>query len=113
MITEYFDDNKVYRPEEDYSNEIREVEVNVTVTMSKTITIKTDEYYIDSDGDYVYDNLIKQVEGAIYLPTELMDKVRRVKDNYRKTGKLNVTSLAEIIRDGSGWELEEIDAEEV
>lgn len=97
--------NQVDNPE-------REIEVTVSVTLSKTVKIKVSDYTItdsgkDEDGDYFEEvdysdcDLKEAVEEQIYLPQEAG---LLIKDFDIKTRKADA-----IVEDLSNWSVDEME----
>ena len=65
----------------------REVEVTVSVTLSKTLKIKVSDYTVDSEGnvDYSDCNLREAVENQIILPQEAYKYVNPYTFNKHET----------------------------
>ena len=95
--------NQVDNPE-------REVEVTVSITLSKTVKIKVSDYGVvdsgkDEDGEYFEDidysgcDLKKAVENQIYLPQDASVVLR----------DLYMTKSEELADDFSGWEVDDFE----
>lgn len=95
--------NQVDNPE-------REVEVTVSITLSKTVKIKVSDYEVvdsgkDEDGEYFEDidysgcDLKKAVENQIYLPQDASVVLR----------DLYMTKSEELADDFSGWEVDDFE----
>ena len=78
----------------------REVEVTVSVTLSKTLKIKVSDYTVDSEGnvDYSDCNLREAVENQIILPQEAYKYVNPYTFNKH-----------EIIEDLSNWDVDDFE----
>lgn len=89
----------------------REVEVCISITLSKTVKIKVSDYTIDSgkneDGEYFEDidysdcDLKKAVEEQIYLPQEAGQLI----ENFA-IGTVKAKNIAE---DLSNWNVDEME----
>lgn len=95
--------NQVDNPE-------REVEVTVSITLSKTVKIKVSDYEVvdsgkDEDGEYFEDidysgcDLKKAVENQIYLPQDASAVLR----------DLYMAKSEELADDFSGWEVDDFE----
>ena len=78
----------------------REVEVTVSVTLSKTLKIKVSDYTVDSEGnvDYSDCNLREAVENQIILPQEAYKYVNPYTFNKHET-----------IEDLSNWDVDDFE----
>lgn len=78
----------------------REVEVTVSVTISKTLKIKVSDYTVDSEGnvDYSDCNLREAVENQIILPQEAYKYVNPYTFNKHET-----------IEDLSNWDVDDFE----
>ena len=78
----------------------REVEVTVSVTLSKTLKIKVSDYTVDSEGnvDYSDCNLREAVENQIILPQEAYKYVNLYTFNKHET-----------IEDLSNWDVDDFE----
>lgn len=78
----------------------REVEVTVSVTLSKTLKIKVSDYTVDSEGnvDYSDCNLREAVENQIILPQEAYKYVNSYTFNKHET-----------IEDLSNWDVDDFE----
>ena len=85
--------NQVDNPE-------REIEVTVSVTLSKTLKIKVSDYTVDSEGnvDYSDCNLREAVENQIILPQEAYKYVNPYTFNKHET-----------IEDLSNWDVDDFE----
>lgn len=101
--------NQVDNPE-------REIEVTVSVTLSKTVKIKVSDYEItdsgkDEDGEYFEDidysncDLKGAVEEQIYLPQESGSIIEKGID-YKEIHGVKYTDIAE---DLSNWNVDELE----
>ena len=77
-----------------------EVEVTVSVTLSKTLKIKVSDYTVDSEGnvDYSDCNLREAVENQIILPQEAYKYVNLYTFNKHET-----------IEDLSNWDVDDFE----
>lgn len=96
--------NQVDNPE-------REIEVTVSVTLSKTVKIKVSDYTItdsgkDEDGDYFEEvdysdcDLKEAVEEQIYLPQEAGQLIENLATE---------TAKAKMVKDLSNWNVDEME----
>ena len=78
----------------------REVEVTVSITLSKTLKIKVSDYTVDSEGnvDYSDCNLREAVENQIILPQEAYKYVNPYTFNKHET-----------IEDLSNWDVDDFE----
>ena len=78
----------------------REVEVTVSVTLSKTLKIKVSDYTVDAEGnvDYSDCNLREAVENQIILPQEAYKYVNPYTFNKHET-----------IEDLSNWDVDDFE----
>ena len=78
----------------------REVDVTVSVTLSKTLKIKVSDYTVDSEGnvDYSDCNLREAVENQIILPQEAYKYVNPYTFNKHET-----------IEDLSNWDVDDFE----
>lgn len=101
--------NQVDNPE-------REIEVTVSVTLSKTVKIRVSDYEItdsgkDEDGEYFEDidysncDLKGAVEEQIYLPQESGSIIEKGID-YKEIHGVKYTDIAE---DLSNWNVDELE----
>lgn len=106
----YGNDSSIENPE-------REVEVTVSITMSKTFTISTTNYTsecgVDEDGyyeDVYYENLKSDVENSIVLPHNLHLLVNTAfrKDLDLRNAKMP-RFLKEALEDCSHWNVDELE----
>lgn len=91
-----------------------DVDVEVSITLSKVVRIRTCNYVKhyygrDEDGfpdvDFEYDDLANDVLEQVYLPHELSSEIKQ---------KASLPPpLMRALDDADGWKLEEISAEEV
>lgn len=101
--------NQVDNPE-------REIEVTVSVTLSKTVKIKVSDYEIDSgrdeDGNYFeevdYSNcdLKEEVMKQVYLPQEAGEIIQKGFDS----DEINCVKYLDIAEDLSGWNIDDFEA---
>lgn len=101
--------NQVDNPE-------REIEVTVSVTLSKTVKIKVSDYEIDSgkdeDGNYFeevdYSNcdLKEEVMKQVYLPQEAGEIIQKGFDS----DEINCVKYLDIAEDLSGWNVDDFEA---
>ena len=91
-------DPNAHRNQEDIPE--REVEVTVSVTLSKTLKIKVSDYTVDSEGnvDYSDCNLREAVENQIILPQEAYKYVNPYTFNKHET-----------IEDLSNWDVDDFE----
>ena len=78
----------------------REVEVTVSITLSKTLKIEVSDYTVDSEGnvDYSDCNLREAVENQIILPQEAYKYVNPYTFNKHET-----------IEDLSNWDVDDFE----
>ena len=97
----------------------KEIELLVSITLSKSIKVKVNDYKVkssgkDEDGDYseVIDysecDLADAVSRQVVLPFEAGDFL----EHLRKKGYITVTnpSLCQAVSDLSGWHVDEFEA---
>ena len=98
-------------------NSEREVEVTVSITMSKTFTISTTNYTsdcgVDEDGyyeDVYYEDLKSDVENSIVLPHNLHSIVNTAfkEDLDLKAAKMP-KFLKDALKDCSNWNIDEFE----
>lgn len=76
------------------------IDVCVSVTMSKTVTISTDNYNsVNGKPDFSETDLLKEVQSQVFLPNDAQYIVRSL---------LGETS--DEYKDLSGWNIDEIEA---
>lgn len=76
------------------------VDVCVSVTMSKTVTISTDNYNIvNGEPDFSETDLLKEVQSQVFLPD----------DTKHIIGSL-LGETSDEYKDLSGWNVDEIEA---
>ena len=87
----------------------KEVEVTVSITMSKTFKIDVDDYTTieDDDGSYISDfsecNLYKALEDQVYLPNEIGDII----EEDIKCNNISISKYKGIIEDLKGWNVDD------
>lgn len=83
-----------------------EIEVTVSITLSKNVKIKVDDYikYEDGDIDYSTCNFKDAVENQIYLPNESGSLIRGIRD-----GQKNANQIKDMIQDLSNWCVDEME----
>lgn len=79
------------------NNPEREIEVTVSLTLSKTMKVKVDDYIVDDDGeiDYSECDLKKAVNEQIVLPHEAWQQI--VKPSFNPV----------IISELKGWDVDD------
>lgn len=89
----------------------KKVDVTVSITLSKSFTIYTDNYQLepntDKEGntftDVVFDDLKLDVIEQIYLPSESEDIVRKIYDGYLSS---NIVK-DKVLKDLSDWNIDD------
>lgn len=90
-------------------NPPKEVEVTVSITMSKTFKVDVDDYTMieDDDGSYTPDfsecNLYKALEEQVYLPNEIGDII----ENDLEYNNISKSKYKDIIKDLKGWNVDD------
>lgn len=90
-------------------NPPKEVEVTVSITMSKTFKVDVDDYTMirDDDGSYFPDfsecNLYKALEEQVYLPNEIGDII----EEDIKCNNITIAKYKGIIKDLKGWNVDD------
>ena len=90
-------------------NPPKEIEVTVSITMSKTFKIDVDDYTMieDDDGSYFPDfsecNLYKALEDQIYLPNEIGDII----EQDLESNKISKFKYKDIIKDLKDWNVDD------
>lgn len=100
-------------------NEEKEVNVTVSITMSKTFTLKTTNYEVidageDEDGDYYEDleftDLKEDIENNFVLPQNLSNLVNIM---FQEDLDLKAAGMPKCLKDAledcSGWDIDEIE----
>ena len=89
----------------------KKVDVTVSITLSKSFTIHTDNYQLepntDKEGntftDVVFDDLKLDVIEQIYLPSESEDIVRQIYNGYLSS---NIVK-DKVLKDLSDWNVDD------
>lgn len=89
----------------------KKVDVTVSITLSKSFTIYTDNYHlesnIDKEGntftDVVFDNLEEDTKKQIYLPTDLNEILPLVYKGYLQGAIIK----DKVIKDLSDWNIDD------
>ena len=83
----------------------REIEVTVSVTLSKTVKINVDDYTVEEDGsiDYSSCDLNKAVIEQITLPKDVYNKLFNVVCNSESTEAMKA------LCDLNGWSLDDFE----
>lgn len=90
-------------------NPPKEVEVTVSITMSKTFKIDVDDYTMieDDDGSYFPDflecNLYKALEEQVYLPNEIGDII----EQDLESNNICKFKYKDISKDLKGWNIDD------
>lgn len=97
----------------------KEIEVTISVTLSKTVKVMVDDYEVeedaDEDGRYLsYDfsgcNLNKAVEDQVVLPQNLAEFTERMFNHDLKLKAAGMPRyLKEAIEDCKGWTVDEME----
>ena len=109
----YGAENDRNAPYNDIGNEEREIDVEVTLVMRKTFTVKVEDYMlkergVDEDGHYFEDidystcNLVEAVKEQVILPYNA--------NNYVST---NTNHGRRAFKDLKDWEIDDINVEKV
>lgn len=85
-------------------NPEEEIEVTISMTLSKNVKIKVTDYIKDEDGniDYSDCNLREAVMDQIYLPCDSDSYLRSLRDGIS-------IPINEIIKDLSNWDIDDLD----
>lgn len=89
----------------------KKVDITVSITLSKSFTIYTDNYQLepntDKEGntftDVVFDDLKLDIIEQIYLPSESEDIVRKIYDGYLSSDIVK----EKVLKDLSDWNVDD------